>query len=313
MTSLADLAAQVDWPDHDAATTAHDVLFARPDLGRLAGEIEWLAGARGAYPVHAILRPRLILVAADHAVAATGVSRFSPTDTQDTLAAISAGSAPLCELARQNGTGIVTEGLPPGLSAEAAIERGAALADAEIDSGADLIIVGNIGAGSTCTAAAVVAVLCATEPVKVVGRGGSQIDDLGWMLKASAIRDARRRGWPLRDDPTQLLNALDCADVALLAGLLLRTAARRTPVLLDGLVSAAAALAADTARSGARRWWQIAQLTGEPAQAIVARTFATEPIVDLSMASGDGAGGLIALGVVRAGLVLSGAASSADV
>jgi nicotinate-nucleotide--dimethylbenzimidazole phosphoribosyltransferase len=303
VATLIDLAELVDWPDHDAATRAHDALITRPELGRLAGTVEWLAGARGTFPVETIERPRLLVVAADHLVADTGVSGFGADYAARAQHEITSGESALAVLAAQTGVGIRIES--PATSVADAIEQGAAIADDEIDSGTDFLIVANIGAGTTTTAATVVSVLCATEPVKVIGRGGSQIDDLGWMRKVSAIRDARRHGWPYRGDPDELLNVLGCPDIALLAAVLLRAAARKTPVLFDGVVTAAAALAADAVATGARRWWRAAQRTGEPAQAIVLRTFSLDPILDLEMAAGDGRGGLIALPVIRAGLTLA--------
>jgi nicotinate-nucleotide--dimethylbenzimidazole phosphoribosyltransferase len=310
---LADLAATVRYPDHEAATRAHDALLTRGDLGQLAGLVEWLAGCRSQYPISAIARPRLVIVAADHDVAEQGVSRLSATSTHQAITAIESGAAPLAELAALVQATIRIERLTDAASLGAAVEQGAALADDEIDAGTDLLIVGNLGAGSTTIAAVTIAVLTATEPAKAVGRGGRPIDDLAWMQKVAAVRDARRRGWPYRTDAMELLARVDGADIALLSGLLLRAAARQTPVLLDGVVAAAAALVANTATVIAPRWWQAAQLTGEPAQEVALRALPLEPIVDFAMATGDGTGGLVALGLLRAALALDRSSGSADV
>jgi nicotinate-nucleotide--dimethylbenzimidazole phosphoribosyltransferase len=308
---LAELATSVSYPDHEAATRAHDALLTRGDLGRLARLLEWLAGTRAHYPIHDIARPRLVLVVADHRIADQGVSRLSPATTNQAVTAIESGAAPLAELAAFAHTGIALERMADATTASAAIEQGAALADREIDAGADLLIVGNLGAGSTTIAAAAISALTATEPVKVIGRGGRPIDDLAWMHKVAAVRDARRIAWAHRDDVTDLLASIDGIDIALLSGLLLRASARQTPVLLDGVVAAAAALIANTASAYASRWWQAAQLTGEPAQAVALRDLRLDPIVDFTMAAGDGTGGLVALGVLRAALALDRSAASA--
>jgi len=196
IADLSDIAADLDWLDYEAETRAHDAVVARRDLGRLAGLIEWLAGVQGQFPIREISRPRLVLVASDHEIAGTGVSTLSPDDTARTIAAIASGDAPLSDFAARSGTGIRVEELAADSSVIAAIQRGAAIADAEIDAGTDLIIVGNIGAGSTTTAAAAISILADVEPIKVIGRGGSGIDDTAWMHKVSAVRDARRRGRP---------------------------------------------------------------------------------------------------------------------
>src|SRR5439155_10277836 len=89
--------------------------------------------------------------------------------------------------------------------ATSAIEAGITIADQEVDAGADLLIVGDMGIGNTTPAATLISVLTDTEPIKVVGRG-TGIDDAGWIRKCAAIRDARRRSWPHRDDLTELLS-----------------------------------------------------------------------------------------------------------
>jgi len=96
----------------------------------------------------------------------------------------------------------------------------------------------------------------------------------------------------------------------LLAGVLLQAASRRVPVLFDGVVSAAAALIAQAVSPGAVRWWQPAQLTGDPGFELVNKALGLDPIVNFRMGTGDGSGGLIALGVLRAALTLGGGEKS---
>lgn len=305
VADLAGLASRLDWPDHDSSTRAHDALLAAPDLDGLGRLVVWLAGVQAQFPVREIRRPRLIVVVADHDVAATGVSRLTPAETARAVAAITDGGGALNGLAEQAGAGIRVEAVDARSDITAAIARGAAIADDEIDAGTDLIMVGNLGAGSTTTAATIVSVLAGVEPIKVIGRGGYRIDDTAWMHKVAAVRDGRRQAWPHRAEPTDLLATLQAADAALLVGLLLRAAARRTPVLLDGLVAASAALVANSAKPGARQWWRQAQRGDEPGIAITLNIFDLDPILDLSIATGDGRAALIALGLVRAAILLA--------
>src|SRR5439155_5668596 len=134
---------------------------------------------------------------------------------------------------------------------EKAFAVGRALADEEVDAGADLLIPASLGVGATTPAATLVAALTNTEPVAVIGRG-SGIDDAGWIRKAAAVRDALRRARPHVRDPLTLLRVAGGADVAALTGFCVQAALRRTPVLLDGLVVGAAALLADELAKGAR-------------------------------------------------------------
>jgi hypothetical protein len=84
--------------------------------------------------------------------------------------------------------------------AETAFRNGIAIADEEVDGGADLLIPGELGVASSTVAAVLVAALTDSEPVKVIGRG-SGIDDRAWMRKVVAIRDGRRRARPFAADP----------------------------------------------------------------------------------------------------------------
>ncbi len=97
----------------------------------------------------------------------------------------------------------------------------------------------------------------------VTGRG-SGIDDLAWMRKCAAIRDALRRGPAGAGRPLKLLGAVGGADLAAATGFLLQCAVRRTPVVLDGVVSAACALVAQRVAFRAPDWWLAGQTSGEP-------------------------------------------------
>jgi nicotinate-nucleotide--dimethylbenzimidazole phosphoribosyltransferase len=193
LVNLAELAADVEWPDHDAAIRAHDSLLNGPALGELGTLAEWTCGVQGQYPPREFTRARLVVFAADHAVAAAGVSRADPGATAAAVAAIESGAAGVSVLSRLVGAGVRVVQLDPSAGridledamtatqcAEAMV-HGGAVADEEIDAGADLLIVGNIGIASTTAAGALISVLTSAEPIKVTGRGGSGIDDDSWM------------------------------------------------------------------------------------------------------------------------------------
>jgi nicotinate-nucleotide--dimethylbenzimidazole phosphoribosyltransferase len=183
--------------------------------------------------------------------------------------------------------------------AERALAAGVAIADEEIDSGAQLLIAGDLGIGNTTPASVLISVLTGVEPIKVVGRG-TGIDDAGWIRKCAAIRDARRRAWPHRDDLTRLLATAGGADLAAMTGFLLQAAHRRTPVLLDGLVVSAAALAAQLGNPRVVHWMQAAHLSAEPAHELALQRLELTPILRLGMRLGEGTGALVALPVLRA-------------
>lgn len=322
MTDLATLAATVSWPDHEAEQAARDHAAG---LGRLDALAEWLGGVQGGYPPREPQRARVVIFAGDHGIASAGVSAAAPGSTAAWVAELAEGGATVNILAELAGAGVRVVDIAvdddrevegrvrrgsgridreDALTADealGAVEAGIAIADGEIDSGADLLIAGQLGVGATTVAAVLVSVITNTEPVKVVGRG-TGIDDDTWMRKASAIRDARLRAWPTRATPTDLLATAGGADVAALTGFLLRAAARRTPVLLDGLTAAAAALVTHELQPRCVRWWRVGQPTREPAHAIALRHLGQEPILDLGMNTGDGSAALLALPVLRAAI-----------
>ena len=143
----------------------------------------------------------------------------------------------------RNGSGCIdVEDAMSEAEAEESLALGRRIADEEVDGGAELLVVGDMGIGNTTVAATVIAALSGAEPVVVVGRG-TGIDDGGWMTKTAVIRDALRRlrramaadgGGPAT--PTRALQIVGGPDLAAMAGFLAQAAVRRTPVLLDGVV-----------------------------------------------------------------------------
>lgn len=227
-------------------------------LGRLDELAEWLAAAQGRVPVQPIVRPRVVLFAADHGIAAEGVSVRPAGSAHELVRSVLDGKSPVAILAARFGASvrIVDAGLacdPALLPAEItkhrvrsgsgridvedaltaeeaadALRLGIRIADEEADSGTDLVVLGDLSVGGTTVAATLVAALCGTDASVVTGRGGVPIDDLTWMRKCAAIRDALRRARPVLGDQVALLAAVGGADVAAITGFLLQSAVRRT-------------------------------------------------------------------------------------
>jgi nicotinate-nucleotide--dimethylbenzimidazole phosphoribosyltransferase len=180
-----------------------------------------------------------------------------------------------------------------------AIDAGRQIADQEVDTGADLLIAGDMGIGNTTAATVLVAALTGAEPVAAVGYG-TGIDDAGWARKTAAVRDAMFRAEPVLTDPIATLRCCGGADLAGLAGFCAQAAVRRTLVLLDGMAVTAAALVAEQLAPGARLWWQAGHLSTEPAHALALAQLGLDPILDLRMRLGEGTGAAVALPVLRA-------------
>ncbi|MGY2060494.1 nicotinate-nucleotide--dimethylbenzimidazole phosphoribosyltransferase, partial [Nocardia gipuzkoensis] len=193
----------------------------------------------------------------------------------------------------------------------AALAAGRAIADEEIDGGADLLIAGDMGIGNTTPATVLIASLTDTEPVLAVGRG-TGVDDAGWMRKTAAVRDAMWRARPHLKDPVALLRVAGGADLAAAAGYLAQAAARRTPVILDGVVITAAALLAEMLAPGAKDWWLPGHRSTEPAHQMALTKLGLEPLLDLDMRLGEGSGALTALPILRAAVATLGEMATFD-
>ncbi len=323
--------APVSPPDAGAAAAARarqDTLTKpRGALGRLEDLSVWVASCQGQCPPKQFERARVVVFAGDHGVARAGVSAYPPEVTAQMVANIDGGGAAINVLAGVAGATVRLADL--AVDAEAASERigahkvrrgsgdirttdalseaetiaaiaaGRAIADEEVDAGADLLIAGDMGIGNSTAAAVLVAALTNTEPVAAVGFG-TGIDDAGWARKTAAVRDALFRARPVVPDPVGLLRCCGGADLAAMAGFCAQAAVRRTPLLLDGVAVTAAALVAERLAPGARHWWQAGHRSTEPAHELALAALELDPILDLRMRLGEGTGAVVALPVLRA-------------
>lgn len=302
----------------------------RGGLGQLEELGCWLASVQGSTPVRPLTAAKVVLFAADHGIASVGVSQLpAQGGTARRVHAVLDGTAPVAVLARRYGAGLrvvdvgvdaepsefpaevtrfrVRRGsgridLEDALSqAEAteAFRAGVAVADEEADAGTDLVVLGDLGVGSTTVAAVLVGALCGTDAAAVTGRG-SGIDDRTWMVKCATVRDSLRRARPVLGDQLALLATVGGADFAAITGFLLQAAARKLPVVLDGVVSAACALVAQRIAFRAPEWWRAGQSTGEPAQAKAYDRLTLTPVQGLDISMGEGVGALLALPLLQA-------------
>ncbi|BDH10663.1 nicotinate-nucleotide--dimethylbenzimidazole phosphoribosyltransferase [Streptomyces hygroscopicus] len=337
--NLDDFAHLIERPDGGVRRDAEErrARLAVPPgaLGRLDELGEWLAAAQQQVPVRPVGRPRVLLFAGDHGVAELGVSARPVGGTKALVRAVLDGASPAAVLARGAGAQLRVvdlsvdcdpEELPEDVTrhrvrrgsgridiedaltaeeAEAAFRAGMAVADEEADAGTDLVVLGDLSVGGTTAASTLIAALCGTDASVVTGRGGAPIDDLAWMRKCAAIRDALRRARPVLGDQLELLATIGGADLTAMTGFLLQSAVRRTPVILDGVVSAACALVAQRVAFRAPDWWVAGQASGEPAQAKALDRIALNPLLDHGVTAGEGTGALLALPLVQAAAALA--------
>ena len=327
------VAGRVPAPDEEARAAARErqerLTKPRGALGRLEDLSVWLAGVQGTCPPRPLERARVVLFAGDHGVAHAGVSAYPPEVTAQMVRNFLAGGAAVNVLARSVGAGVRVvdmavddglEGVPAEVGrhkvrrgsgridredalsredAERALSAGMAIADEEVDSGADVLIPGDMGIGNTTPAAVLTAAFTGAEAAEVVGRG-TGIDDAAWMRKAGVVRDALRRSRTVLADPVQVLASVGGADFAAMTGFLVQAAVRRTPVILDGVVSGACALVASAVSPAVTQWQVAGHRSTEPAHALALRRLGLEPLIDSGLRLGEGTGALLALPLVRA-------------
>jgi nicotinate-nucleotide--dimethylbenzimidazole phosphoribosyltransferase len=265
---LVSVGADIEWPDSEAGTAVRERLADSPDYGHLGALAEWWHAVR---PHEALERPRGVFVGASVSEAVAGAADDVGASWRH-------------------------------VDSDGDVAAGAAVADDEIDAGADLLLVA--APGVDADAAIAVSVLTNTEPVKVLARGAAATDPEAWMERAIAVRDGRRACMPARSDPDRLLTQLGSGRLALIAGVVLRAAVRRTPVLLDGPVAAAGALIAYEAAPRAVRWWAAADLGADPVQELALSRMGQEAVLGLGSGLGDGLAALLTVPVIRAAAVL---------
>lgn len=291
--------------------------------GRLRELGAWIAACQGTFPPRPLERCRVVVFAGDHGVARRGMSVLPPEHSVDAAADIERGGGVVNVLARNAGASVrlvdvsldhdawgeervrrstgsidVEDAMDDAEFARA-VEIGRRVADQEIDSGADLLIPGDLGVGNTTVAAAVLGAFTATEPVAVIGPGSGITDEL-WKIKVEAIRDAMFRVRGTTGTPEEVLRRISSPDLVALVAFIAQAAARRTPVLLDGAPVTVAAYLAERLSPGTAPWCQAGQLTPEPAHLIALQALELTPLVALDMNAGQGTGALAALPLVRA-------------
>ncbi|MGB3884526.1 nicotinate-nucleotide--dimethylbenzimidazole phosphoribosyltransferase [Gordonia sp. (in: high G+C Gram-positive bacteria)] len=322
----------VEMPDHEVAeqARARQLQLTKPagSLGRLEDLGVWMSACQGVCPPRPLTAPAIVVFAGDHAVASDGVSAYPPEVTAQMVANIAGGGAAINVLARRagatvhvldmavladtdpyiarykvrNGSGDLRRGESLTIAeARRAVAAGRAIADQLVDEGVDLLIAGDMGIGNTTPASVLVGTLTDHEPVVVVGRG-TGIDDSTWIRKTAAIRDGMRHARRYRNEPLALIAAVAGADLAAMAGFLAQAAVRKTPALLDGSITTAAALVARQLAPGAEAWWQAGHVSTEPAHRFALEALDLTPIVDLSMRLGEGTGAAAALPLVASSI-----------
>jgi nicotinate-nucleotide--dimethylbenzimidazole phosphoribosyltransferase len=319
---LAEAVARIRPADAAAGAAVQAALDAktkpRGSLGRLEELACRIASARGTTTPGPI-RATVVVAAGDHGVADEGVSAYPQEVTGQMLANFDAGGAAVCVLARAAGadlrvvdcgvgTGTANLAEGPAMSraeALAQVEAGIALAAELVDGGTTVVALGEMGIGNSTAAAALTAALLGVEPLRVCGRG-TGLDDAGLSRKIGVVERALEVNATRLDDAIGTLAALGGFEIAFLVGIALGAAANRAVVLLDGFITAAAALAAARLAGDARDSMIAAHLSPEPGHRLVLEELRLVPLLDLGLRLGEGSGAALALPLLQAAAAIVG-------
>jgi nicotinate-nucleotide--dimethylbenzimidazole phosphoribosyltransferase len=307
--------------DAEAARAAgdRDAQLTKPpgSLGRLEELARWHAGWRRD-PRPTVLAPQILVFAGNHGVAANGVSAFPPEVTAQMVANFRAGGAAINQLSDLAGARLDICAIELDRPT-ADFTRGPAMTEAEMCAAftlgldavapdADLLVTGEMGIGNTTSAAAVAQALLGGEGW--AGRG-TGVDEAGLTRKRKAIA----AGLAINPDRSGLgvLSALGGREIAAMAGAILGARLRRIPVILDGFICSAAALALRAEASDALDHCVAGHLSAEGAHDRLLAALGKRPLLDLGLRLGEGSGAALAIQVLRGALAChSGMATFAE-
>ena len=330
------LAAPSRVPDHAVARAAaarQDTLTKPPgSLGRLEALAVQLAGLQGRERPSAT-RVWIAVFAADHGVAAEGVSAFPQAVTGEMLRNFAGGGAAIAVLARELGAtlevvslGTVNDpGDVPGVrrrviaSSSANFCEGPAMTDAQldaalmagaasvadaIDAGTDVYIGGDLGIGNTTVASALACALLGAEPDVLTG-AGTGLNAEGIARKQHVIARALAMHADA-DTARERLRRLGGFEIAALTGAFVAAAQHGLPVLVDGFITSVAALTAVALRPDTKPWLIFSHRSQELGHARVLAALEAEPLLDLRLRLGEASGAAIAVPLLRMACALHG-------
>ncbi|WP_372611864.1 nicotinate-nucleotide--dimethylbenzimidazole phosphoribosyltransferase [Halomonas sp.] len=295
-------------------------------LGRLEMLAVDLATMTGeAFP--RVTPPGVLVFAADHGIAAEGVSAFPQAVTAQMVANFIAGGAAINVFARQIGARLevidvgVAADLPPrGLvdekvrfgtanfaweeamhleEAEAAMAAGRRAVQRALESGCRCLIIGEMGIANTTSSSALLAVLTREPVASLVGRG-TGIDDARLAHKQAVIEAAIAARAPDPADPLGVLASLGGLEIAAMTGACLEAASRRVPLLVDGFIATVAALVACRLEPPVRDFLVFGHRSREPGHDLALAALDARPLLDLELRLGEGTGAALAFPLLEA-------------
>jgi nicotinate-nucleotide--dimethylbenzimidazole phosphoribosyltransferase len=315
------LIAHLPGPDLEAGTTAADRerQLTKPAgaLGRLEELAAWLATWQARHPP-TLNRPRTVVFAGNHGVAARGVSAYPASVTAQMVQNFIAGGAAVNQLCasvdadlrvyemnlEQPTADIVAA---PAMS-EAECARAIAYGMMAVEPGIDALAVGEMGIANTTVAAALCLALFGGDAAEWTGPGtgvvGAALEKKREVVTAAAVRHGAGR------EPFEVLRSLGGLEFAAMVGAILAARMGRVPVVLDGFCAGAAAAVLYAADPRALDHCVAGHVSAEPAHRRLLDRLGKPPLLDLGMRLGEASGATLALSILKAAAACHGGMAS---
>ena len=269
-------------------------------------------------------QPQMLVFAADHGLAARGVSAYPVDVTWQMVENFLSGGAAVSVLARQNGLAlhVIDCGVARTIAERPAVagqprlwqrkvargtqdcSRAPAMSAAQCEEalrhGAQLVrvlpgnavLLGEMGIGNTSSASLLLARLCALDVAQVTG-AGTGLNAAGVAHKVAVLREVLDFHHAVQE-PMQVLAAMGGFEIAAMVGAVLQAAHERRVIVVDGFITTAAVLVASRLRPAVLERCVFAHRSGEPGHTIVLQALGAEPLLDWGLRLGEGSGAALA-------------------
>ena len=324
---LAQPCAALNESSRAAALVRQEQLTKPPgSLGKLEAIAVQLSALQGTDKPQ-MERLHISIFAADHGVAAEGVSAFPQAVTVEMVRNFARGGAAISVLAKHLnatlevinlGTVLPVEPLskvrderiaagtanfaqgPAMTEAQlaAALQAGQAAALRAKQDGAHLFIGGEMGIANTTSASAIACALLQESPQLLAGPG-TGLDSKGVAHKAVVIQRALELHRANLVQPLDVLRHVGGFEIAALAGAYLAAAQNGMVVLVDGFISTVAALTAVRIQPEVRNWLLFAHTSAEPGHQRVLVALDAQPMLQIGMRLGEGSGAATAVPLLQ--------------
>ena len=272
-----------------------------------------------------------LVFAGDHGVAAEGVSAYPQEVTVQMLANFIHEGAAINVLGNQVGSevlvvdvGVASEEIPesvvdrkinpgtdsftdgPAMSREDAlksVQAGYEVVEELVDSGLDLLGVGDMGIGNTTPSSAITALLTDSPPEEVTGQG-TGIDEESLKRKIEVVKKGLEVNEPDPEDPIDVLSKVGGYEIGAIAGAYLAGAAGGAPLVVDGFITTAGALLAAKMEPTVTDYMVASHNSVERGHEVALEKLGLDPLLDLDLRLGEGTGAALAMNLVEASIAV---------